>query len=432
MSGRAVPAQARLPFRRVANFYVLTAISALAPLIALPAITSVGGASGFGAIVLGQSLGSATAMVVLMGWGLVGPHEVAGRSSRQDALRDLYWVSMLSRSFAAAALIPPLAVAAFLLAPAEPLTVAAQAITSSLVGLSSSWFFTGLGRSGLVALYETLPLAGGAVAASIALWMGMPLLGYPIVTGGLFLISIGMSARKLGGGAPRRGRGYRRAVKRSLRDQSQMVVGSLASYAYTGSSVPIVAAVAPQSLPVFAAVYRVYLLGRSLLFPFKNALQSWVSAESRPDQESRSRTAVVVTSGASVLAAVGMAVLLPLLDELIFSGSIRVDLRTAATMSISLIIIGTAMGLSAYCLIPRGLVAVVVRASVVGAVVGVPLLIALAKSYGAIGAALAVSLAEGAVLVYLAVGLTRRRAESPKGQTNVVGRLQEVAEVDRT
>ncbi|MCW2582564.1 MAG: hypothetical protein JWQ53_1354, partial [Klenkia sp.] len=388
----------RPPVRRVVEFYGLTAATALAPLVALPAITSTAGASGFAAVVLGQTLGAAAAVVVLMGWGLVGAHAVAVRKDSPAQLQEVYWTSLLTRLAVAAVVLPVVALVAFLVAPSHPGVVVLAAVGSGLVGLTSSWYFTGLGRSGLVALYETLPQVGVSVLGSLALWAGMPLIGFPVLTIVANVLAVVLAFVRLRGDRATRVVPGARAIGSSLREQSSLILSSLAAYAWTGFSVTLVATVSPASLALFAALYRVQLLGRALLFPFKNALQSWVSGGADEDRPARTRTAVLVTVAAGLLVAVGMAVLTPLLDGVVFSGTIRVGFGPAATMAASLVVVSASLAFSAYVLVPGGLTRIVVTSTVAGAVVGVPLLLAGAHWAGAVGASLAVLLTELVVL----------------------------------
>ena len=53
------------------------ALSAVTPLIAIPAITSTAGARGWEAYALGLSIGSAACVIIELGWPLTGPQRVA-------------------------------------------------------------------------------------------------------------------------------------------------------------------------------------------------------------------------------------------------------------------------------------------------------------------------------------------------------------------
>lgn len=408
----------RPPIRRVLEFYGLTAATALAPLVALPAITSSAGASGFAAVVLGQTLGAAAAVVVLMGWGLVGAHTVAVRRDSPLELQEVYWTSLFTRLAVAAVVLPVVGVVALLVAPSHAAVVVLATVGSGLVGLTSSWYFTGLGRSGLVALYETLPQVAVSVLGSVALWAGMPLIGFPVLTIVANTLAVVLAFLRLRGDRATRRVPGARVVMTSLREQSSLILSALAAYAWTGFSVTLVATVSPASLALFAALYRVQLLGRALLFPFKNALQSWVAGGVDEDRAARTRTAVLVTVAAGVLVAVGMTVLTPLLDAVVFSGTIQIGFVQAAAMASSLVVVASSLAFSAYVLVPRGLTRVVVASTVSGAVVGVPLLLAGAHWAGAVGASLAILVTELIVLgVALAVFLLGRTG--PAGRTVV-------------
>ncbi len=149
-----------------------------------------------------------------------------------------------------------------------------------------------------------------------------------------------------------------------------------------------------------------------------------MSGSSGADRAGRTRTAVLVTGAAGLLVAVSMTVLTPLLDGVVFSGTIEVGVGEAAAMASSLVVVSLSLAFSAYVLIPAGLTRVVVASTVTGAVVGAPLLLLGARVAGAVGASLAILVTEVVVLV-TAFGvrwvLLRRSAAAARPARPLVG-----------
>jgi hypothetical protein len=129
-------ARAAVPWRRVSSFLGLPLISLLGSLALIPVIASVGGASGWAAVAVGQALGGGAATVLQYGWGFSGPTRLVPLSAVDRG--RLLWVSMLSRLIVGAVLFPAAAAVAAVLAPAGFRTLAAlTAVAVATVGLSA-------------------------------------------------------------------------------------------------------------------------------------------------------------------------------------------------------------------------------------------------------------------------------------------------------
>src|SRR5690349_13900660 len=132
------------------------------------------GKAAWGAIALGQAIGTSGGVIAAYGWGLFGPAQVAGATATER--RAGYLESILTRMV----LMFPVALAAaslaFVLAPGRPIFAAVGALSATSTGLSANWYFVGLARPYAMLMLETAPRVSG-LAAGIALMK----LGYSAV-----------------------------------------------------------------------------------------------------------------------------------------------------------------------------------------------------------------------------------------------------------
>jgi O-antigen/teichoic acid export membrane protein len=169
-------------FFHFSAFLLIPALSAVTPLIAIPAITATSGAGGWEAYALGLSIGSAACTLVELGWPLTGPQRVAAEVPGDR------WVSLVSsirtRLLALIVLAPLATGLAVLLAwnatPEHVATTSLMALASAASGLSGNWYFIGVGRPLRILTSDALPRAVLVAAASLAVLGGAPLEVVPL------------------------------------------------------------------------------------------------------------------------------------------------------------------------------------------------------------------------------------------------------------
>ena len=82
-------------FRKISGFSISPLLSIVSVLIVIPSIITVGGPRGWAAVAIAQGIGAATALIVMGGWGVVGPTKVAQTSTIEQP--NLYWLSSVTR-----------------------------------------------------------------------------------------------------------------------------------------------------------------------------------------------------------------------------------------------------------------------------------------------------------------------------------------------
>ncbi|RWZ46601.1 hypothetical protein ELQ90_14275 [Labedella phragmitis] len=380
-------------------------LSAVTPLLAFPAISSNFGAFGWAAIALGQSFGAAAAVLIELGWGLTGSQRIA-RASEKNRRKLL--AASLATKLVVVPVAVPVAVIAAILAPEFSTEAALACIGSALVGLSSIWFFIGAGSPGKILVTDSIPRL--VFVTSAALWMNA---GGPLVSFGLALILSSLIALALAlrtaGVRPRdfsivRGR----RLWLFLRAQMTALSGRAVSALYIALPVALVGIVAPSVLPVFAAAERLQRLGLSVLQAVPNSLQGWVGgARTAELRLRRAGQALGLNVVLGLISGVGFVLIAPVMSEWIFAGTATLPIEICLVSGLVIFLVCVSRATGGIVLVALKKVGIISVSAFAGAVVGVPAILLLAATFGAIGALLGEVIAEGTVLAVQSSAVVR-------------------------
>lgn len=394
---------------RLSGFLLVPILSAVAPLIVLPVITGSFGGEAWAAVAVAQSVGSAAAVIVELGWGLNGPQRVARASGR--ARSQLYALSLVTKTVVLIPLIVPVVIVVPLLAPTQIGNAQIVAVGYLITGLSPVWFFIGEGRPMRILLFDAAPrLVAAIIPAVLIVSLGFGLEAYAVglLVGGLVPPMIGLYTSRA------RWRFIRhyglRRLARVLQSQRAALGGRAASALYIALPITLVGIVAPASLVLFSAVERMMRLGLAVLASVPNSLQSWVGAPpatAHTERRRRVHLALGFNAGLGLIAGLGFTLIAPTASRILFSGTADVDFSVAALAGLVIFITCTSratggLGLVAYRRIPS-----IAVSAVTGACVGVPAILLLAAVGGAAGAFAGEILAESCVLVVQVTALVR-------------------------
>lgn len=400
-------------FRRLlylATFLMVPALSAVTPLIAIPAITSTAGARGWEAYALGLSIGSAACVIIELGWPLTGPQRVA---AEPPGRRWATLVSSVRTRLLALLVLAPLAVLVAIAltritGASYTITAALMAAASAATGLSGNWYFTGVGRPLRILTSDALPRALLVVAGSIAVVNGAPLQTIPAA----FLIAVLFSpiASLLLARHEREGptRFRLRDDVATIRGQLTAMSGRSIAALYAALPITLVGIFAPSALAAFAAVERLMRMSLTILQAVPNALQNWLG-QARDPAEIRHRvlTVIKLNSALGLVCGVGFAVLAPWISSILFTGTVAVDPLLAAASGTVLALVCLTRATGPLGLIRYRKIHAVTISAAAAAAVGVPAICVLAVFYGAVGATLGGVLAEATAAVVQIVVLAR-------------------------
>lgn len=397
------------PARRLLVFAVIPLFNLVTPLLALPAITSSYGASGWGAVAVSQSLGLGLAVVVELGWGLNGPQRVARQSS--VARRQTLALSLIMRLLIAvpvAAVVVPLTL---MLSGTQPLASVLISVASVLSALSSAWFFIGVRRPHQILLTDSIPRLFAVLLGAYLLYQGSSLEVYGLI---LLISSLlvpvftsvisGLNARD-----------YARVLKArpilfAFRSQSHALGGRAISAMYIALPVALVTLVNPAATPLFAAAERLQRMALSALQVVPNFMQGWVGEPAhRLQRYQRARKAILLNVVLGFLAALTFTVVAPPLSAVVFSGVANLSWSLSALCGVVIFLVCTSRATGALALVARRDIRSIMVSASVGAAVGVPAILGLSWKFGPHGALLGEVGAELAVLAVQLLALSRHR-----------------------
>lgn len=353
----------------------------------IPAMVTASGQFAWGSITLGQSIGAVTGVIVLYGWGLIGPSIVAGASP--TARRVAYAESVVARLVLWVPLAAVGGISSAVIAPDWKGFAAASAVSTTSIGLSSSWYFIGVARPYAYLVLETLPRAAGAVAGIALMAMGHSALTgvvsifIGIIVGILCSAVWILRSTTRDGALPAR----RRSVRELLLLHRRGIVPSLGLAAYEAAPIMIVSIVAPTIQPAFALASKVATLATTGLKPLGTVVQAWVLRPNATQVRAhRARTALIATAGASVAITSIAAPATPFLRDWLGQGQIALSLAALTVTSAYIGIYFFKWTLERAVLVTFDRSRTITRAVVICSAVGLPLVAIGGVSSGVTGA----------------------------------------------
>lgn len=405
--------------QRMGAFGTSVVLSTSVGVVAIPVVITHAGTALWGIIALGQSTALLFGVLVSFGWGTVGPAMVAGLppANRPQMFVD----SLVSRVYLFAATAPLALMTVWLVAPESPGVAMLACLAYLIPFLGASWYFVGDARPGRFLVFDTLPVMLGTVLGLVGL----------VLTGNVFVyLCIQLTMNILGALAsavlirrrsqitPRFDFNLRRAVRR-LDGQRHGVVTAATSSLYVNTPVIVVSAFVPGSLPLYVMAEKFFKYGLTAVGPAVQVLQGSIADPDRVSQDRRVRTAAKYAPFAAASCALVMALCIPWASNLLSGGSLHVgwDLSVPMGIVFGAVTVSQVIGLA--CLIPIGHGKALAVSTVLGASVGVPLIVVGALTLGAAAVAWGVAISELAVAVYQLAVVRRYFSTPPQSRASV-------------
>jgi hypothetical protein len=368
------------------GFGLSVAILGVLSLAAIPAMIAADGKSAWGAIALGQAIGTSGAVVAAYGWGLFGPAEVAAASVTDR--RTGYRESLLARM----TLVLPVALIAaslsFALAPDRPAFAAIGAISATSMGLNASWYFVGLGRPYTMLVLETVPRASGLAVGIALMGLGYSAVMLPACVCAGVIAGFTMSTLWVLHSTAREGaeRAPPRALREVLSSHRHGVATDFAMATFAAAPLMIVSTVAPGIQPTFALADRFGRQADVALAPARSVLQGWVPRATGSARARRSRIALIASAGFSF--AVGLVLLMvgPALMSWLGNGQISVPQNVVLLVAACIVVNFLVRAFELVALAPFDRLDVAATAIVASAAIGLPTVALGAVFFGTVGA----------------------------------------------
>ena len=384
---------------RFGGFAFLPLLSSLAPLLLLPIIARVGGVDGWASVATAQAVGSFGAVAVSFGWNIAGPPKIAKLGPGPQS-REVYVRSFGSRLIVFLILAPILAAAsAFLSAPAFVIDSMAMTTAMLVLGLSPGWYAIGLGQPRLLAVYEAFPKLAATVFAAVLLLSGFSIWTYPVLlliasAGGLFTFH----KSQMGSWWPISGQ--RVGVKKaSLRSMAIPALVDLTGASYASTPLPIMSATSGLvATGMFASADKLYRYGMFGIAALANALQAWVLES---DSRRPLRRQLAAISAHLVLGTLGftlLAVAGPFATEILFGRVVAAAAPVCTWFCVAYFFLSAATPLMRNLILPNGRASIILRATTVSAIVGIPTMVMGGMTIGGAGVAFGLALSESLIL----------------------------------
>ncbi|WP_146361436.1 lipopolysaccharide biosynthesis protein [Arthrobacter yangruifuii] len=394
--------------QRLGAFGASVVITTIVGLVAIPVVIANAGGETWGVVALGQSAALLFGVLVSFGWGTVGPAIVAGMPAPDRP--QMFADSLVSRMYLFAVTAPIAALTVWLIAADGSGPVAVLACLAYLIPfLGASWFFVGDARPGRLLVFDTLPVTLGTVFGLVGLVLTGNVFVYLAIQLAMNLLGVvvsGLLIRNRSATVPRFDFHIGRAFRR-LGGQRHGVITAATSSLYVNTPILVVGAVIPGALAVYAMAEKFFKYGLTAVGPVVQVLQGSIADPDHVRQNARIRVAARWSPFAAAFCAVVMALCIPWASSLLSQGEIQVGLDLSVPMGVVFGAVAVSQVVGLACLIPLGEGRALAVSTVLGAAIGVPLIVTGALTLGVSAVAWAVAVSELSVAVYQ-LGVVRR------------------------
>lgn len=396
--------------RKLLGFGFATLLTAGVNFIAVPILIRHAGADVWAGIAVAQSVAVFASVIVSFGWGVFGAAWIAGMAR---TARGTYFLRSMSARFWLFLVALPIALMIVrVTSGGNMLGNMLACIAGMIPALGAAWFFVGESRPGLLVLCDTVPRLAGTVAgaasvvlgASVAVFSACQLVGSLI---GL-LASVVCIVRRY---STERAFWLPRAALRGLREQLGGVVTAGTASLYVSLPLVWVSATVPGMAPIYALSDKLFKAAVSVQATVTQVAQGYVPSGGRSELRARVRRTLSASAAVSTFMGMTLALGLRPVCRILSGGELLPSFFVAIGFGIALFAIGLSGVVGTACLPAFGATRVTAASTVLGALVGVPMIAVLTSVYGIGGTAWAVALSEIAVSIYQLVHL-RRKLES--------------------
>jgi O-antigen/teichoic acid export membrane protein len=300
-----------------------------------------------------------------------------------------------------------------------------------LPALGGIWFYAGAAQPARLLLQNTLPTALGTVTGIVAAhvthqaWSFLLLQAIgSVVAATCDTTYIWRLTRRTADGTETR------STRRVLASQKHAVITSGTSSLYV--TLPVIAINAflgeGPALAGYLIADRMFRFASIAFLPIQQFFQGWVP-ELRSEFARRARIATIIGIGIGAVGGACIAFLSPLFGSILSGSEIDVPLSVSGPLGIAFVGIGTTAIVGFACLVAVGRTRALAVSTVIGAVVGAPLILVAAWAGSLFLVACAVAASEICVAVYQLLALRsalRSGASLPSGSEDADGALPPV------
>ncbi|WP_460799741.1 MATE family efflux transporter [Microbacterium sp. GXF0217] len=391
---------------RLSGFTMSVIIVTIVGVASMPILNQALGRETWGILAVIQSVAQFGGIVVSFGWGATGAASVASMSA--DERTGFYRSSLRIRTVLYVLTFPVVFVILGLVTRGLWLDSLLGALVYLLPSVGAAWYFIGTGSPSRLIRFDTLPFIGGAVLGIIGAVVTGELWAYLVGQGIGYLVGISLSAVVILRGAPV---GPAPVPWRdALMAQRHAVLATLTSTGYVNLPLIALQIFLPSAVPVYGVADRLFRYASVAFQPVQQFFQSWVP-EPGADLAARCRTATGAAAGIAALGGLAIAVLSPVLSLPLSGFQTQVPLELSTPLGVAFLGIGIAAVVGYACLVVLGRVSALAVSTLVGALVGAPLILLFAALGSLPLVAWSVAVSELCVAGYQLFVLRRALAE---------------------
>lgn len=396
---------------RLSGFTISVGVVTLIGIVSIPLLMSSLGKTTWGTLALIQTVSQFGGILVAFGWGATGAATVAGIPT--GARQAFYRSSLRARVVLYMLMLPVIAAVLALLTRGDILVSILGAAVYLLPNLGATWYFTGEGRPMRLLLCDTLPTVAGAIAGVIGAVITGELWVYLVAQGLGFIGAVVLDAIVVL-------RGYSGkplpavSLRSALSEQRHAVSATLISGLYVTLPMVAVQVFLPGLQPMYAIADRLFKYASIALLPIQQFFQSWVP-DPDADFRRRARIAAVAAVIIGVIGGACIAALSPWASSILSMGENVVPWQVSLPLGVAFVGIATAAIVGYACLVVVGRVRALAMSTLLGALVGAPLILIFAALGSVPAVAWAVAVSELCVAGYQVLVLRGelRRMEVP-------------------
>jgi len=274
-------------------------------------------------------------------------------------------------------------------------------------GLTSSWYFIGLGSPWSIVVSDVMPrvLATAMSCVAILIWNAPAVLyGQLLLLASVASVFVSIRVAQmppglvLGHTLPR--------FMLSLRNQRSALIARGVSSLYIALPVTLVSIVNPPAVLVFSAAERLVRMALSILQAVPNAFQSYIGvAKTKGALVGRVQTSIWTNIALGILAGVTFSILAPSVASALFSGVVAIPVEVAIVSGGVIFCTCCSRAVGSLGLVPFRDVKSIAVSAAIGAVLGVTCILVFGRFYAAYVAMVGMLTAEVGVLTFQVISL---------------------------
>lgn len=390
---------------RLASFSLTVGLGTVVGLISIPVISRVAGTDQWTIQAFTQSLATMFGVAVAYGWGTTGPAMVASMPPSQRPA--LFLESFISRIYLYLATAPVMVLTLVLLQPDHAAFVALASVTYLVPYLGASWYFIGEAKPFRLFTYDALPQVLGTLSGLVVLLASSNLMLF-VLTQLLFNVAgVSVSAIVILRNSLVKPLWSLRSVIVLLRRQRHGVITAGTGALYVNLPLIAVSVFVPAHLDVYTFADRILRYAVTAFAPILQFVQGWIPEDGHGSIRHRLKRAIQLTPMVSLLGAAAVALGAPFASDLLLHGGADMPYTLSIPFAVTFIAISVSQVVGLAGLVTVGESKELARSTVLGAVLGAPIIVLGAFFIGVVGVAWAVAVSELAVAIYQLLVLRR-------------------------